>query len=49
MSGVCPVLGPPGRLALRGHGGKADRDLTQLLDNHEHAIRARNSAGRPSV
>jgi hypothetical protein len=34
---------------LRAMGGKAHRDLTQLLDNYEHAIRAHNSAGRPSV
>jgi ribosome-associated toxin RatA of RatAB toxin-antitoxin module len=44
-----PRLGLLGRLALRAMGGKADRDLTQLLDNYEHAIGARNSAGRPSV
>jgi ribosome-associated toxin RatA of RatAB toxin-antitoxin module len=44
-----PRLGPLGRLAMRAMGGKADRDLTQLLDNYEHAIGARSSAGRPPV
>ena len=44
-----PRLGLLGRLALRTMSGKTHRDLTQLLDNYEHAIWARNSAGRPSV
>jgi ribosome-associated toxin RatA of RatAB toxin-antitoxin module len=44
-----PRLGLLSRLAIRAMGGKADRDLAQLLDNYEHAIGARNSAGRPSV
>ena len=44
-----PRLGLLGRLALRAMGGKADRNLAQLLDSYEHAIWARNSAGRPSV
>ena len=44
-----PRLGLLGRFALRAMGGKADRDLAQLLNNYEHAIWARNSAGRPSV
>jgi ribosome-associated toxin RatA of RatAB toxin-antitoxin module len=44
-----PRLGLLGRLALRAMGGKADRDLAQLLNNYEHAIWARNSAGRPSA
>jgi ribosome-associated toxin RatA of RatAB toxin-antitoxin module len=42
-----PRFGPVGRLALRAMGRKAHRDLAQLLDNYEHAIRARTSAGRP--
>jgi ribosome-associated toxin RatA of RatAB toxin-antitoxin module len=44
-----PRLGPLGRLAVGVMGGKAHRDLTQLLDNYEHAIRTRGTAGRPPV
>ena len=41
-----PRLGLLGRLALRAMGGKADRDLSQLLDNYEQAIRTHRSADR---
>jgi ribosome-associated toxin RatA of RatAB toxin-antitoxin module len=42
-----PRLGLLGRLAVGVMGRKAHRDLTQLLDNYEHAIRARSTADRP--
>jgi ribosome-associated toxin RatA of RatAB toxin-antitoxin module len=42
-----PRLGSLGRLALRAMGGKAHRDLTQLLDNYEQAIRTHRTADRP--
>ena len=42
-----PRLGPLGRLTLRAMGGKADRDLTQLLDNYEQTIRSRRTAESP--
>ena len=42
-----PRLGLLGRLALRAMGGKAHRDLTQLLDNYQQAIRTHRTAGRP--
>jgi ribosome-associated toxin RatA of RatAB toxin-antitoxin module len=42
-----PRLGLLGRLALRAMGGKADRDLTRLLDNYEQAIRTHRTADRP--
>jgi len=41
-----PRLGLLGRLALRAMGGKADRNLTQLLDNYEQAIRTHRTADR---
>jgi Polyketide cyclase / dehydrase and lipid transport len=44
-----PRLGLLGRLALRTMGGKAHRDLTQLLNNYEQVIRSQHTSDRPPV